>query len=304
MMATFFSGLPYISLGDYQQGAYYHRKNVEALTGAWLHERFGDPGLPSVFCRAFLAWGLAELGEFVEGLVYGTEAVQIAKTGDQPFTLGHAYFGAGMLHLRKGDFQPAIAALEQGLRICQIGDVQLVLPWVASSLGYVYALGGRLREALPLLEQAVEQSASMQQLAYYPLWTAHLSESYLLSGRLEDACQRAEQALALSRDYKQRGHEAHALRLLGEIAAHRVPPEVEQAEACYRQAIALADELGMRPLLAHCHHGLGILYNRIGRPEQSHTELSAAIELYRAMEMTFWLERAETALMQGREKGT
>jgi tetratricopeptide (TPR) repeat protein len=152
--------------------------------------------------------------------------------------------------------------------------------------------------------QRIKHSASMQQLAYYPLWIAHLSEAYLLSGRLEDACQRAEQALALSRDYKQRGHEAHALRLLGEIAAHRVPPEVEQAEAFYRQAIALADELGMRPLLAHCHHGLGILYNRIGRPEQSHTELAAAIEPYRAMEMTFWLERAETALVPGREKGT
>jgi tetratricopeptide (TPR) repeat protein len=303
MMATFFSGLPYMSRGDYQQGAYYHRRNVEALTGGWLRERFGKPGLPSVFCRAFLAWGLAELGEFVEGLVYGTEAVQIAKTGDQPFTLGHAYFGAGMLHIRKGDFQPAIAALEQGLRICQTGDVQLVLPWVASSLGYVYALGGRLREALPLLEQAVEQNASMQQLAYYPLWIAHLSEAYLLSGRLEDACQRAEQALALSRDYKQRGHEAQGMRLLGEIAAHRVPPEVEQAEAFYRQAIALADDLSMRPLLAHCHFGLGILYNRIGRPEQSHTELSAAIEMYRAMAMTFWLERAETALVQGRERG-
>jgi len=298
MMATFFLGLPYISLGDYQQAAHYHRGNVEALTGAWRHERFGEPGLPSVFCRAYLAWSLAELGEFVEGLVCGAEAVQLAKTVDQPFTLSHAYFGLGMLHLRKGDFQPAIAALEQSLHICQTGDVQLILPWAASSLGYVYALSGRLWEALPLLEQAVEQSARMQQMTYYPLWMAHLSEAYLLSGPLEDAHQRAEQALALSRDYKQRGYEAHALRLLGEVAAHRDPLEVEPAEAFYRQALTLADELGMRPLLAHCHFGLGILYNRIGRPEQAHAELSVAIELYRTMDMTFWLERAEAVLVQ------
>jgi tetratricopeptide (TPR) repeat protein len=254
--------------------------------------------LPSVFCRAYLAWSLAELGEFVEGLVCGAEAVQLAKTVDQPFTLSHAYFGLGMLHLRKGDFQPAIAALEQSLHICQTGDVQLILPWAASSLGYVYALSGRLWEALPLLEQAVEQSARMQQMTYYPLWMAHLSEAYLLSGPLEDAHQRAEQALALSRDYKQRGYEAHALRLLGEVAAHRDPLEVEPAEAFYRQALTLADELGMRPLLAHCHFGLGILYNRIGRPEQAHAELSVAIELYRTMDMTFWLERAEAVLVQ------
>jgi len=73
--------------------------------------------------------------------------------------------------------------------------------------------------------------------------------------------------------------------------------------AFYHQALALADELGMRPLLAHCHFGLGILYNRIGRPEQARTELAAAIELYRAMEMTFWLDCAEMALVQGRERG-
>jgi tetratricopeptide (TPR) repeat protein len=117
-----------------------------------------------------------------------------------------------------------------------------------------------------------------------------------LSSRLEDARQRAEQALALSRDYKQRSYEAYVLRLLGEIAAHHDPPEVERAEAFYRQALALADELRMRPLLAHCHLGLGILYNRMGCPEQARAELSDAIELYRAMEITFWLERAEAVL--------
>jgi class 3 adenylate cyclase/tetratricopeptide (TPR) repeat protein len=298
MMATFFSGLPYIPLGDYQQAVYYHRKNVEALTGAWLQEHFGEPGLPSVFCRAFLAWGLAELGAFVEGRGYGAEAVQIAQTGEQPFSLGHAYFGVGMLHLRQGEVPSAMAAFEQGLHTCQTGDIQLVLPWVTSSLGYVYALSGRLWEALPLLEQAVEQSARMQQMAYYPLWVAHLSEAYLWSSRLEEARQRAAQALALSCDYKQRGHEAYVLRLLGDIAARCEPPDIAQAESHYHQALALADELGMRPLQAHCHRGLGTLYAATGQREQARTALSTAIEMYTSMAMTFWLPQTEAALAQ------
>jgi tetratricopeptide (TPR) repeat protein len=187
MMATFFLGLPYLSLGDYQQEAQYHRRNVEALQGQWrqaprsLLERFGEPGLPSVFCRAYLAWGLAELGAFVEGLARGEEAIQIAETVDQPFTLGHACFGVGIPSLRKGDLPQAIAVLERSLEVCQAGDIRLLLPWVASTLGYAYALAGRLAEALPLLEQAVEQDSSM---AYYPLWLTHLSEAYLLAGRL------------------------------------------------------------------------------------------------------------------------
>jgi hypothetical protein len=69
-----------------------------------------------------------------------------------------------------------------------------------------------------------------------------------------------------------------------------------QAETRYQQALVLADELGMRPLLAHCHRGLGTFYATIGRPEQAQAELSTALALYRAMDMTFWRPQAEAAL--------
>jgi class 3 adenylate cyclase/tetratricopeptide (TPR) repeat protein len=298
MMATFFLGFPALALGHYQQQVQYHRRNVEALQGQWRHERFGEPGLPSVFCRAYLDWGLAELGAFVEGLERGEEAIQLAETVDQPFTLSHAYLGVGLLHLRKGDLQPAIAVLEQSLGICQTGAIQLLLPWVVSSLGYAYALSGRLAEALPLLERAVEQSAAMKLMNHHPLWMAYLGEAYLLAGRLEEANALAGRALALSRAHKEQGYEAYALRLLGAITTQRHPPEVESAEDYYRQAMALADELGMRPLQAHCHLGLGTLYATIGRPKQARAELSAAIDLYRSMDMTFWLPQAEAILAQ------
>jgi tetratricopeptide (TPR) repeat protein len=97
---------------------------------------------------------------------------------------------------------------------------------------------------------------------------------------------------------EERGHQAYALRLLGDIAARREPPESALAEAYYRQALALVDELGMRPLQAHCYLGLGTLYAKIDQREQACTELSAAIDLYRAMDMTFWLPQTEAALAQ------
>jgi tetratricopeptide (TPR) repeat protein len=299
VMATFFLGLSYLSLGDYRQAVYYHRKNVEALTGAWVHERFGEPGLPAVFSRAFLAWSLTERGEFAEGLVHGAEAVQIAETMvDQPFTMSHAYFGVSLLPLRQGDFPQAIAMLERSLGVCQAGDVQLLLPWVASFLGYAYTLSGRLAEALPLLEQAVGQCATTKNMLFYPLFVTHLGEASLLAGRFADAGQQAQYALERSRDLKQRSHEAYALRLLGAIAAQRQPPDAEAATAAYRHAMTLADELTMRPLAAHCHSGLGTLYAQTGRRAPARAELTAAIALYRVMDMTFWLPQAEAALMQ------
>ena len=129
----------------------------------------------------------------------------------------------------------------------------------------------------------------MRFTASQSLLIAYLSEAYLLAGRMEEAFTQALRALELSRAHQERGHEAWVHRLLGDLHAHRNPPAVEQAEASYQQALALAEELGMRPLQAHCHCGLGILYTQLGRLEQARAELSVAIELYRAMEMTFWL---------------
>jgi tetratricopeptide (TPR) repeat protein len=80
--------------------------------------------------------------------------------------------------------------------------------------------------------------------------------------------------------------------------AHADSLDIAQAEAYYQQALALAEELGMRPLVAHCYQGLGTLYGKIGRPEQARPELSTAIALYRTMDMTFWLPQTEAALAQ------
>jgi Flp pilus assembly protein TadD len=125
-----------------------------------------------------------------------------------------------------------------------------------------------------------------------------LSAGYLLAGRLEDAMPLAQHALARTRTHGERGCQAHALRLLGDIHAQRQPPDVEPAETHYREAVALAEELGMCPRQAHCHLGLGMLYTKIGQQEQARTALATAIDLYRAMDMTFWLPQAEAALEQ------
>src|SRR4030095_7307870 len=98
---------------------------------------------------------------------------------------------------------------------------------------------------------------------------AHMGEACLLADRLNDAVAFADRALTFARERGQRGYETYALRLLGEIAAHPDSSDGEAAEGYYRQAMALADELGMRPLIAHCHLGLGKLYRRTGKREQA-----------------------------------
>jgi tetratricopeptide (TPR) repeat protein len=153
-------------------------------------------------------------------------------------------------------------------------------------------------EGRALLEEAISESirtGGLQGQAYRVAW---LSEVCRLAGRGEEAWQHAHQALDLARQQKERGNEALALHQLGVVQAHADPSETTQAEDHYRQALALAEELGMRPLQAHCHRGLGTLYATISQQEQARAELSTAIAMYQAMEMTFWLPETAAALAQ------
>jgi tetratricopeptide (TPR) repeat protein len=139
-------------------------------------------------------------------------------------------------------------------------------------------LAGRLPEALTLLEQAVDQYAALRGGILFSGFVVWWGEAYLLAGQLDEAYTQAQRGLELSRAHQELGHEAYALRLLGEVAAQRHPPECDQAGDYYRQALALAEELGIRPLQAHCYHGLGTLYAKTGQAEQARAALSAAID--------------------------
>ena len=296
--AQHYLGFVYRSLGDYHQAVECFRKNVAYLHGEQLHEHFGLPGLASVVSRSFLTFSLAECGAFAEGRARAEEGVRIAEVADHPFSRVMAYRAVGFRSLRQGDLHQAISVLERALDLAQGAHIRFLVPQVASFLGAAYALAGRTAEALLLLEQAVEQAMVMRYMLDHALRVAWLSEAYLLAGRLDEAYTQAQHALEFSRAHQERGHEAYALRLLGEIHARHDPPEVEPAATHYRQALALAEELGMRPLQAHCHLGLGTLYTRTGQREQARAALSTAIALYRAMDMHFWLPQAEAVLAQ------
>jgi class 3 adenylate cyclase/tetratricopeptide (TPR) repeat protein len=296
VMPQYVLGTTYHDLGDYRRAIDPQRRNLVFLKGELLYAYFGIRTPPSITSRTSLVSCLAELGEFAEGIARSDEGLHIAETVAHPGSFIFAYMGVGQLYLRKGDFHKAVPALERCLALCQESNFLYLFCTAASLLGAAHTGTGRVAEALPLLEQAVQQATTIGVQSGQSRRLASLGEAMLLTGRPEEALSLAQQALELARTHKERGNEAWILRLLGEIAAQREPLEVEHAAAHYRQALALAEELGMRPLQAHCHHGLGTLYAKSGRPEQARLELSTAIALYNAMEMTFWLQPAEAVL--------
>jgi class 3 adenylate cyclase/tetratricopeptide (TPR) repeat protein len=295
MQASYHLGQAYWAVGDYGRAAELLRWNVEARD-----RESGTPGTHwRILSQAVLAQPLSALGAFAEGRHHGEEALRrLAILEDQGDRLILAHAWLGHLYLAQGKLEHAIRMYEPSLALCRASGNRNVLRLIAAGLGYAYALQGRLAEGRALLEEAISESISTGGLLALAPRVVWLSEVCRLEGHGKEAWQHARQALELARQQKARGEEALALHQLGVVQAHADPPEAEQAAAHYQQALVLAEELGMRPLQTHCHRGLGMLYAATGQREQARAELSKAIEMYRAMEMTFWLPETEATLAQ------
>jgi len=279
------------SLGEYRRAVAEFAENVRVLEGKLERERFGANLLRSVSSLNFLAWCHAELGEFSEADTRTAEAIRIAEAAANPHTVVAAYASAGYSSVVHGDVVRSVAVLEKAMAFCRESHIMVWFQPIASLLGYSYALAGRPGEAVEMTNVSLSRSERLT-------WalTPWMGETYLIAGDLDRAHRLANRALERSVRSGQRGQQARTLRLLGEVAVAEKPSDAEAAEARHREALSLANELGMRPLVAHCHLGLGKLFARTGKCEQAREYLTTATTMYREMDMRFYLEQAEAEM--------
>ena len=275
------------AIGRYRQAAELFR----SCLGLAETPALGGPpgGVGAVRARAHLAWSLAELGEFPEAIRVAEEGVRLAQAAQHPYGLALAHLGLGGTFIRQGSMAKASVVLERGLMLTR--DAPFLHPPMAADLAVTYALAGRHDAGIELGEEAVRRAEEMGRLGRLSLIVTHLGELYFLAGRRQDALAQAGRALRLASERMERGNEVYARRLLGLIAAESDPPDVLEAHAQLGQALALAETLGMRPLLARCHLVLGRLARRHAEAEGAARHLDSATRLLRAMEMEFWLNR-------------
>ena len=291
VQANHFLGTSHRTIGDYDRAIYHFKKNIDSLVGDQIYDRFGLAFIASVGSHFQLVEILAERGEFNEATIHGDEAVRIAELANHPFSLETAYLAAGHLHFRKGAMDKAIELLERSMEICRVWDLPQNLLRVAVVLGNAFAATGRVGEAMPLLELTNER-------ARFSRTRVQLAEGYLLVGKLEEATAIANHVLESSQPQGYRGHTAVSLYVLAESLLHADVADRVQAEYDYDHAMALANELCMRPLVAHCHVGLGKLNRRTGDYEKAKKHLATAVAMMREMEMGLWLEKAEAELKE------
>jgi tetratricopeptide (TPR) repeat protein len=266
------------------------------LKGDLLFENFGTHMMPSIMSRVWMTWSYAELGDFSNGEYIANETIQIGEKSKSPYGVAVSFHGVGYLNIRQGAFQTAVYYLERGLEFCKKTNIILLLHWFMPILGHAYTRSGHADEGISLTKEGIDRAESLGLWADQSFRVGLLGEEYLLVDRLNEAEEAAAESLRLSKKHKERGFEAWALRLIGEVHSHPDLLDAERAEEHYRQALAIATELGMRPLVAHCKSGLGALYARAERKEMACEQLAAAAEMYREMKMTYWLEKTDEAL--------
>jgi tetratricopeptide (TPR) repeat protein len=200
------------------------------------------------------------------------------------------------MHIRRGAVADAIPILERAVALCEAYAIEIQKPWAMACLGLAVAIAGRHAEAIERASQGVLIGESLRLTRFQPLRVGFLARAYLCAGRSAEAVDAARSALELARRYREPGAEAWALHLLAECASVFDPDRADESGAAYRRALQVADGLGMRPLVAHCHLGLGRNCVGSGDRDKAREHLGTALAMYREMEMHYWPEQAELAL--------
>jgi class 3 adenylate cyclase/tetratricopeptide (TPR) repeat protein len=294
--ASMYAGGAHRDLGNYTQAIDCLRWTVTQLTETLDLPPFARSHVGTLTVWTWLATSLAHQGKFDDAIRACEAALQLAERNGSRPNLLHSQLGLARVYLLQGKFARAIPGLDRVLKSLAPGGGGPLVDLVPAAMGYALARSGQPEEGLAYLEPATRGASAGRLAIDGPLQLAWLGEAYLLAGRSQEAAAAGRRAVARAQEQGARGLEAYGLQLLGDIVAQDGQPAAEQAGAYYRQALARAEELGMRPLAAHCHLGLATLYQKVGRDGGALAELATAAEMYRAMEMPFWLVKAEAAL--------
>jgi ATP/maltotriose-dependent transcriptional regulator MalT len=219
--------------------------------------------------------------------------IELAEEVGHPYSLAIACWNAGRVHTLRGDLMQARPPLSRARSLAHELTIGFLIPAVALELIALSVLEGRATDALSLAPEARTAIEQVGLRWWEALAELRHGEALFAAGRVDEARAAASHALGLARERGEQGHEAWALRLLGEIAAHPGALVADDATGHYHESLALAERLGMRPVVAHCHLGLGTLYRRTGDHAKAEGHLTTAATMYREMGMSFWLGNPE-----------
>jgi DNA-binding SARP family transcriptional activator/type II secretory pathway predicted ATPase ExeA len=274
-------GYAYHGMGNFRA----MHQALEPLFAAPEGAPYGKDLLPVVSPLHQAIAGLAHCGEFELALSRARDAVGRAEALDHRYLLLHACWTTGEVHAHRASAREGIPYLERALGLILERSDFFIAMGVLGCLGYLQVLGGQAEEGLSRMREGLGDPARWR-IGLSRL-IARLGEACLIAGRPAEAQSMATRCLDLTRRHGERGYEAWALRLLGEIELASSSPG-DQAQAHLMSALAMSDELGMKPMAAHCHAGLARFHRDRGDMDRATHHRNAAATLYRDMAIPWW----------------
>ena len=280
-------GIYYFNVGDYSKQIEIHQEVRKQVIGDEAFKQHGLASLPGAFCPSMIVLGKAEIGIFDKIEEIGNEALEIAEQVQNALTLTFVYNFIAMAYLRLGKVEPALPLLEKCYELCRISKVQGMYSYSTGSLGYAYLLSREPERALNILEEGINKD--YLQASYWPTHPMIvLADAYRAVGKFALAIDTASRALELADGREERGFEAWAIFVMATINSDT--GRKVDAKQWYQRALKQASDLSMKPLVAHCHNGLGNCYLKLGNEKKAQLESKRADDIYRSLGMTYWLK--------------
>jgi predicted ATPase/class 3 adenylate cyclase len=295
-VARRYMGHAYHAQGQARQAIRTLQDNAEAMASEVAREPTTAAVTAYVSTCAWLAFALADLGDFDEAEMWADRARAEADARRHPYSEAIALTLFGLVATLRGQLERAVVPLSRALQICRDSSLTVWQALPATLLGQCLVTLDRKGDGLSLLEEGVRISDEVGVKAYLARWATLLGEGFLAMGDVERARETAARAFDLARTHGERGHEAAALRLLADVAAAQRPPQIDIATEHFGAAAAIAEELGLRPLLARSRLGLGQVYRQAGRAQEAEEQLASAVVLFSQLGMWTWLDRSEPDL--------
>jgi class 3 adenylate cyclase/tetratricopeptide (TPR) repeat protein len=283
-------GTCYHVLGRYQEAVTILTQQIEAIEREDEFRRFGPTNLSYVSSCGWLAFTLADLGEFARAHSAAAKGTGAAAMAGHAYVQAIASTFAGLVWHTQGELDRALPVLRQSLDTCLEHQLVVWRPIAAALLGHTYVLQGQVSQGLDLLGEAATLRERLQVRAYSALWTARLAEALLVAGELPAAVETARRAVQLAVQYKEPGNHARALIVLGTALFRVGAATFTDARDSLQQGLLETQRLGMRPLLARCYDVLGRLASEQGDTAAAWQLRQTSASIERELNLKPWWE--------------
>jgi len=195
----------------------------------------------------------------------------------------------------KGDATTAIEHFQNSIGYCDEGQIINILIPIWIGLGWAYWLLGDLETAHKHMEKGLKTQSDAGVDYDSGFFYSCSAVVELESGNLNKAQQLANEALNIAQKNHQHG-EGLVWIVLGRILGRTDHPQNDKAEEAFLKGIKIFEELKLKLHYAPGYYYLGELYAGTGQKDKALETLKWAEDIFREMEMDFWLAKTQDLL--------